>query len=95
MGAVKKWLMEQEEREYNEKLLEANERDNPDKFEQECEDRWIEEQIERWIARSDLNLSDGICSLAELHVTDTHHSQFGPLGRSFARVRGGLECGDG
>jgi hypothetical protein len=30
MGAVKKWLMEQEEREYDEKLLEANERDDPD-----------------------------------------------------------------
>jgi len=28
MGAVKKWLMEQEEREYDEKLHEANERDD-------------------------------------------------------------------
>jgi hypothetical protein len=52
MGAVKQWLMEQEEREYDEKLLEANERGNPDKFEQECEDRWIEQQIEdEWIER--------------------------------------------
>jgi hypothetical protein len=28
MGAVKRWLMEQEEREYDEKLHEANERDD-------------------------------------------------------------------
>jgi hypothetical protein len=28
------------------------ERDDPDKFEQECEDRWIEQQIEdEWIER--------------------------------------------
>jgi hypothetical protein len=27
---------------------ESDAHEDPDKFEQECEDRWIEEQIERW-----------------------------------------------
>ena len=48
MGAVKRRQMGQEEMEQGE----SDAREDPDKFEQECEDRWIDQQIEdEWIER--------------------------------------------
>jgi hypothetical protein len=38
--------------EAKEMIHEANERDDPDKFEQECEDRWIEQETEDELDRT-------------------------------------------